>query len=168
MIDETNMPHRFLPIIDTLMSTVMALIASSSTLILAQSAAVEGPSKIDSIFLLLLPLIGALLVSIGVINLNPKQEEREKIIGRSTIAVFFSAVGPSSIALLHPSLKIITEFPVLLLLAGGLIFGLIYILSRPIVEKIYNRSSSIAENAINAAQYKFFTKSKEERNSQDK
>lgn len=163
MIDDFPMPHRFFHVLDSVIATVMLVVTSSSTILLAQASDV-APSKTDSLSLLLLPLIGALLVSGGVIMLNPKQEQREKIIGRSLIAVFFSCVGPSSIALLHPALKIITDFPVLLLLAGGLIFGLVYILARPFVEQFYSRSGNVSDKLLDQAEDRFFSKASNDEN----
>ena len=153
MTEPFPMPHRLTPFIDSVIASIMLAVTSSSTLILADNA--KTPDKMDDLLLLLLPLIGALIVSGGVITLNPKEENRKKIMGRCSIAVFFAVVGPSSIALLHPALAIITNFPALLLMAGGLIFMLIYILSKPIIERFYSRSDGIAEKAVDEVEQRF-------------
>lgn len=150
------MPHRLYHIFDTVLWSVTGISAlASSTVLLAQASLQAEASKFDSLSLLLLPLIGALIMSGGMIMLNPEPEKREKTIGRGIISLFFGACLPSVIALIHPHLKIITEFPVLLLAVGGSIAALTYILSRPLVEKLYQRSAQISEEALDKLQQRY-------------
>lgn len=101
--------------------------------------------QIDELRMLLLPLIGSLIVSGGMIMLNPSVETRKIIIGRAIIGLFFGTVGPQVVALFHDKLAGLTSHPVLLLTAGGLICGLFFVLSKPFVQGLYKRSQRIAE-----------------------
>lgn len=95
--------------------------------------------------LFLLPFIGSMIVSGGMIMLNPMPETRKIVIGRSIFALFTGVLMPQLVAGLHPWLTDITIKPALLVLVGGLISGIAYVLSKPFTAELYSRSAHIAE-----------------------
>lgn len=105
-------------------------------------------NEVSELRLLVLPLIGSVILSFAMILLNPKTEVRRIVVGRSMFALFFGASLPSVIGLFHPSLRDVLVHPTLLLLSGGSISGLVYVLSWPVVKKFYARSDTMADTVL--------------------
>lgn len=140
-----TMPHRIYHVLEAVLgSVIMLATTASSELMLAEAQS----SDVDELRMLLLPLIGSLIMSGGMIMLNPSPETRRRTIGRAIIALFLGASMPQVIAMFHPRLAGMVEHPVLLLVSGGLISALIFILARPFVEGFYRRSERIAESQL--------------------
>jgi Na+/phosphate symporter len=122
-------------------STTLATIASS--MLLAQSGdAVAGSQEMQ---LFLLPLIGALITSGGCIMLNPNPDTRRITIGRGIFALFFGVLLPQVIGMFHPSLASLAVKPVMLVLIGGLVSALAYVLSKPFTREMYARADRVAK-----------------------
>lgn len=99
--------------------------------------------------MLMLPMLGALIASGGMILLNPCPETRRIVIGRSVFALLFGTCMPQIIGMFHPSLAEISLRPVVLLLIGAICAGVAYVLSRPFTEGMYKRAESVAERELN-------------------
>lgn len=122
------------------------LATTSLTTILSGLLLATAPdAQTAELQLFLLPLIGSLLVTGGTIMLNPLPETRRIVIGRSIFALFAGVLMPQLMAGLHPWLTNIAIKPALLVLVGGLISGLAYVLSKPFTAELYSRSAHIAE-----------------------
>lgn len=128
-------------ILDTVIVGV-TLLTSAATAVLVNDAPTAERLELQ---LLLLPFIGSLCVSGGMIMLNPQPETRRIVIGRGIIALFCGVIGPQLIGLIHPSLASIGLKPIAALAAGGLIAGLAYVLSKPFFAELYQRADQIAK-----------------------
>lgn len=129
-------------VLDTVILAVTTASTALSGLILASADATD-PHAIE-LQLFLLPLIGSLIVSGGLIMLNPTPETRRIVIGRGIIALFGGVLAPQILAMLHPSLAAVAVKPVLLCSVGGLASALFFVLSKPFVAQLYKRSEGIA------------------------
>ncbi|MDB6118399.1 MAG: hypothetical protein JWO08_2180 [Verrucomicrobiaceae bacterium] len=146
------MPHRLFHVTETCLALITSLCATAGGHLMLAEAALNEP---DELRLLLLPLIGALIISGGLIMLNPAPETRRIVIGRAMIALFCGAIGPQVIALVHPSLGGIIHHPALLLAAGAIIGGVVIVLSKPFAEAFYQRSQRLAEQELDRLEQKF-------------
>ena len=104
--------------------------------------------------LAILPFIGSTMVALGLILINSRPETRRKVAGRAILASAFASTLPGSMALLWPSLNIITSHPLLLLDAGGLICAIAYPLAGPLVSKLFARSDKLADQVLDLAEKK--------------
>lgn len=129
-------------VLDACVVAVTTLVTAASTVMLKEAAG--SPESIE-LQLLLLPFIGSLCVSGGMIMLNPQPETRRIVIGRSIIALFCGVIGPQLIGLIHPSLASVGIKPIAALGAGGLISGLSYVMSKPLFSQLYQRADAIAK-----------------------
>jgi Na+/phosphate symporter len=105
--------------------------------------------------LFLLPLIGSMIVSGGMVMLNPSPETRRIVIGRSIFALFIGVLMPQLVAGLHPSLANVTVKPALLVLVGGTTSGIAFVLSKPFTAELYKRSTGIAAREAERLEKKF-------------
>lgn len=137
---QNHVPHA----IDTIVVSVATLATTVGAAILAYVPDVEPTSK-DELLRLLLPLIGALIISGGMIMLNPSPETRRITIGRSIFALFFGVTLPQTIGLMHPSLEHIAMKPVILVLSGGILSALAFVLSKPFTKQMYERAEGVAK-----------------------
>lgn len=152
------MPHRLYHVLESVLGLV-ALLATTASSELMISEASSG--DVDELRLLLLPLIGSLIMSGGMIMLNPSPETRQVTIGRAIIALFLGASMPQVLALVHPRLAGMVDHPVLLLVSGGMISSLIFILSRPFVQGFYRRSQRIAEQRLDELERRYLPREKD-------
>ena len=132
-----------------------ALISHFATISLAAASAILLDVPLDhrmedaiELRLLLIPLIGALIASGGFIMLNPNPETRRIVIGRAMFAVFSGVAAPQVLSAVHPSLAALSSKPMPLLMAGGIIAGITYVLSKPFATGFYNRSERIAAREL--------------------
>jgi Na+/phosphate symporter len=140
-----HIPHA----VDVIVVGISTLTAALSSALLAQSPAGSVAQSIE-LQLLLLPLIGSLIISGGMIMLNPNPETRRVTIGRAMFALFFGVMVPQVVGLLHPSLNEVAVKPAVLVLAGGVISGLVYVLSKPFTRELYQRAEGHAKKAADA------------------
>lgn len=131
--------------------TTLATLASSVVL---NEAPQDAASRIE-LQLLLLPLIGSLCVSGGLIMLNPNPETRKITIGRGIFALFFGVLGPQVLSMTHPTLAEMSVKPVFLLIVGGLTSGLVFVLSKPFTTEFYHRAGGIAKREADKLEKKF-------------
>jgi Na+/phosphate symporter len=137
-----HIPHA----VDVIVVGISTLTAALSSALLAQAPAGSVAQSIE-LQLLLLPLIGSLIISGGMIMLNPNPETRRVTIGRAMFALFFGVMVPQVVGLLHPSLNEVAVKPAVLVLAGGVISGLVYVLSKPFTRELYERAEGHAKKA---------------------
>lgn len=126
----------------SILTITTAVTAASGVILNDPAAAAVNRAELQ---LLLLPLIGSMIVSGGLIMMNPTAEGRNITIGRGIFALFFGVLGPQIIGLLHPSLATLSLKPVVLVMFGGLIAGLVFVLSRPFSNELYKRAGLIAK-----------------------
>mgnify|MGYP001613854868 CR=1 FL=1 len=92
---------------------------------------------------------------LGAAFLNPSIETNQVKVGRACVGVFIAIIAPQGIGWVHPGLKDVGTNPFMLLAIGGM-FGLLgFILSRALVQGIYNRSDRLAERALDKAERKY-------------
>lgn len=140
------MPARIFHVLDTVIACSTVLVSASASALLHAAVTTGTESQMQELYLLLLPLIGALILSGGAIMLNPAPEKRRTVIGRAAVALFFGSVVPSVLALFHPAIKEIMLHPVVLLFMGGCVGMLVYIVSRPLFERLFARADVIADD----------------------
>lgn len=107
----------------------------------------EPTADIEELKLLLVPLIGALISSGGMIMLNPSPETRRIVIGRAIFALLFGCATPQLLTLLHPAIAAFSRHPVVLLLGGGLAAMVFFAISKPFTNRLIIRSGAIADEA---------------------
>lgn len=132
--------------VDTVVTTVMVASTSAATLM------VTTPATTDELRLLLVPLIGAVISSGGMIMLNPKPETRQIVVGRSLIALFLATITPQIFALWFTSTATFLSHPVVLLGAGGMGAMVYYACSLPFCAGLYSRSATFSKLAIDKAE----------------
>jgi Na+/phosphate symporter len=140
-----HLPH----CVDVIVVGISTVTAALSSAVLAQAPA-DSVSQSIELQLLLLPLIGSLIISGGMIMLNPSPETRRVTIGRAMFALFFGVMVPQIIGLFHPSLHAVAVKPAVLVLAGGVISGMVYVLSKPFTRELYARAEGHAKKAADA------------------
>lgn len=145
----TMAPQHIPHCVDVLVVGITTLAATLSSAMLATVPAASEAQSIE-LQLLLLPLIGSLIISGGMIMLNPNPETRRVTIGRAVFALFFGVMVPQVIGLFHPGLHEVAVKPAVLVLAGGVISGLVYVLSKPFTRELYQRAEGHAKKAADA------------------
>lgn len=144
-----RIPH----VLDCIIVCGSTSLLAASQLLLADTVTAETTS--EDMRLLLLPLIGGMIVSGGLIMLNPNPETRRITIGRAFLGLFFGVLAPQIFASFHPALGALGNKPFLLLLVGGVASGLAYVLSKPFANQLYARSERIAAREANRLEGKF-------------
>lgn len=130
------------PMLDAAISTIVVSATSAATLL------VTTPASTDELKLLLVPLIGALIASGGMIMLNPKPETRKIVVGRSLIALFLATISPQIFALWFTSTAVFLSHPVVLLGVGGVGAMIYYACSLPFCTGLYSRSAAFSKIAL--------------------
>lgn len=144
-------------VLDTVIVSCVTLATAASTLILG---AAESPDEFAELKQLLLPFLGALIMSGGIIMLNPQPDTRRITIGRAIVGLFFGVLGPQLIALMHPNLSTISLKPVVHIAAGGIIAAIAYIMSKPFTTELYKRSGDIARRQADQIEQRYMPKDK--------
>lgn len=106
---------------------------------------------------LLLPLVGALCSSVCAMLLNPQPETRKTVLARCIFGVVMGTAVPKLASMIHPTLKEWTLDPAFMFLAGFFICLVAYALARPLVEKLFARSSDFAEQTLDTLEKKVDT-----------
>lgn len=136
------MPHRLMhPLSEIALTGFSLLAAASSGLLMADTA---PPAQQFALQWFLLPLLGALCAAVCAMLLNPSPEARKIVLARSIFGVVMGCGIPKIISLFHPALKELSLDPAITFLSGFLVCMLAYVVSRPFVEKLYDRSGAIA------------------------
>lgn len=110
-------------------------------IVLAQVDA--GSALATDLQVLLLPLLGALILTGGVIMLNPQPETRRIVLGRAAFGLFFGGLSPQIIGMMWPAMS--TVKPAALLVYGGVVGVIGYILSKPFTRELYARADRDAK-----------------------
>ena len=151
------MHHSLHHVLDCAVLAVASITTALSGLVLATAP----DAQTAELQLFLLPLIGSVIVSGGMIMLNPSSPETRRIvIGRSIFALFIGVLMPQLVAGLHPWLANVTVKPALLVLVGGITSGAAYVLSKPFCAELYNRSAGSAANLANQLEKKLNSETK--------
>jgi len=129
-------------ILDSVVLLASAVATAATTLVLQESA--PAAQQTAEVQLLLLPFLGAVILTGGIIMLNPQIETRKIVIGRCFIAGFFGVLMPQIMGMFHPALASQSLRPVVLVLAGGIFSVIAYVLSRPFTEQAYARATGVA------------------------
>jgi hypothetical protein len=125
---------------------------------LLSAAEINGRTELS---LLLVPLLGSLIASGGMLMLSPQPETRKIVIGRAMFALLFGSATPQLIAMTHPAMYGLTNHPVLLLIGGALASMVFYAISKPFTAGLYARSKKIADSALDAGEAALREKIKE-------
>jgi len=147
--------HHIAHVLDSVIVGSTVLVSGISAVLLAQ-APVSVAQDMAELRLLLLPLIGSLVVSGGFIMLNPNPETRRITIGRGIFALFFGVLMPQIIGEFHPALQTLALKPVVLVLTGGMIAGVAYVLSKPFTRGMYERADRVAKKELDRLEQKHF------------
>lgn len=147
--------HHLSHVLDTIVVASTVLVSGISTLLLAQ-APLTAAQEMAEMRLLLLPLIGSLVVSGGFIMLNPCPETRRITIGRGIFALFFGVLLPQVIGEFHPTLQTLALKPVVLVLSGGMIAGVAYVMSKPFTRGMYDRADRVAQKELDRLERNHF------------
>lgn len=148
-------------VLDTAIFMLISTGAAASALLGNTDA--EDPMAAE-MRLLLLPFIGASILSLAAIMFSPDPETRKVTIGRSLVALFIGTLAPQLIAAIHPSIANLSVKPVFLLMTGGCIAFITYILSKPFAQQFYERSERIARREAAKLEGRFSPNDKDDGN----
>jgi len=143
-----NMQPKFFHVLDATVGTVTTAATAIVAWLLANTEVNSG----GELSLLLVPLIGSLIASGGMIMLSPRPETRQIVIGRAMFALLFGSATPQLIALIHPAMKAMTNHPVLLLILGAFASMVFYAISKPFTAGLYAKSKDMADVALEAGE----------------
>lgn len=125
-----------------------AVISAANWILLADAASADERYALKWT---LLPMIGAVFACIAALFLNPQTERRRTVFGRTIVGMICGITVPKVASICSQTLKDVWLEPLVVILAAFLITVLAYALSRPIVEKVFRQSSSMADNLIDEA-----------------
>lgn len=146
------MPERFFgPLSEATLAIVTFVVTTASHLLLYDS----DEQAREALRWLLLPLIGSLLAAGGVILFNPRPEHRKIVFGRSIFAVVFGTAVPKLTSLMHPWLQHFYVEPAAILLSGFVVAMVVFVLSKPFVQKFYARSDRMADEGLDNLEARF-------------
>lgn len=148
-------------ILDSCIVSITAVSTAAAGLVLNESTQSAAINRVE-LQLLLLPLIGSMVVSGGMIMMNPTLEGRNITIGRGIFALFFGVLSPQLIGMLHPSLETLSVKPLVLVMTGGIIAGLVFVLSKPFTNELYKRAGLIAKREADRLEAKLSPTVKDE------
>lgn len=140
------MPDRTYIILDA----TIALITTMTTIMTAVLAQIVPHG--EELQNLLVPLVGAMISSGGMVLLYPEREARKVIIGISAFSLFFGCALPQVIPLVFEGTSKFFEHPVIQLLAGAIAALLVFVLIKPIVLNLVRRSNRLANSLLDAAE----------------
>lgn len=145
------MQYKIPQAIDAVITAVTTATTGATYALLAQ-VPWEDPKYYQELRMLLLPLIGAMIASGGMVMLNPhpQPETRKIIIGRAVFALFSGALAPQLIGYAHPALQSLMMRPVMMLAMGGLVAMVCFAVSKPFCRGLYERAERIAKKTQDA------------------
>ncbi len=143
---------RFFHTLDTIITALGATLPAMSTMLLAT---VHPYDPKDALFQTLLPLIGAIITALGAFWLNPQAETRPIVAGRALFGILAGTAAPSVIGItpnLIPEswgwIVIAMSWPGSLVIMGGVLSFVAYVLSRPFCFNAYERAGAIARAQV--------------------
>lgn len=146
---------------ETMFTTVLSVAVAASITLLAQTPVISEPDAMHSVIemrLIMVPLIGGILTMLGAVFLNPSVETAQIKVGRACFGVFVGILSPQLFGWFHPGLKEIGTNPFMLLSIGGVSALVGFIMSRPAVHWLYNRSPKIVDRALSKAEDRYIPK----------
>lgn len=148
------MPDRLFPLIDMLAVACLTLITGVSGTILAVDAEAPGAGS-DELRLLLVPSVGAAIVSFVMFMWYLEWSSRRVMIGRFVISLMFGSGIPVAAGALSERAAAMAHHPVLLGLAGGITAALVFLLAKAVTDAIQNRSQRIGRQAVEQFEKRF-------------
>lgn len=132
---------------DAAITSITTIATTVATIMVAQ---ITHEDSSDDLRMLLVPLIGAMIMSGGAIMLNPQEETRKIIIGRAVVGLFLGATAPGIMVAIYPAISPLVKFPAVLLFLGAAFAAMSYVLSKPFFSNFYARSDAIASRGVDA------------------
>lgn len=150
------MPHRIIALLDGhhadhFIAMFGTLIATVTSFLMMLADGPPTPAN-DEIKLLLMPLIGSLVATTGAYLLSPKEDTR-KLAGRSIYSVAIGTALPVTAGFVSDYGRAMAGHPVALFLVGIIATTVVFVIIRPIIDKLFARSGAIADAALDAAQH---------------
>ena len=161
------MPHRLLALldsahIDNLVAMLGAILTTSTASFALLAEAAPGTST-DELRMLLVPILGSIIASTGAFMLRPSNEAPRKTAGRAIYSVAIGSSGPVAFSFFSDYGKQVAEHPVSLFLAGMLVTTLVYILIKPIIDKLFSTADDMSGAVIDEAMKRLHLPNKKER-----
>lgn len=145
------MPHRFLEVCDSIIIGVITTCAAIATRILAVESAT---GQVDELRILMVPMIGSLIATGGMMIFQLGKETRNVVIGRAMLALFFGTAFIPVMAVIFPSMAELLNRPLILLVGGALMSMVFYALAYPFSRGLFNRSDNIADKILDEAEHR--------------
>lgn len=151
--------HRYTAMQQYITGTMSEAVVSTVTLaglIIARLVFMDGSDE-ESVMAMrwfLLPLLGSMVASCGAILLNPNPEDKRVVVGRSIFSMAMGTAIPKVASLIiskdtWPWLAGVYVDPAVIFMMGFFIATAVYILSRPFVQKFYDKSDGISDELHN-------------------
>lgn len=148
------MPHRIHHVLETVLTAgASIMLASSATLLTTENTSTPEQNELK---LFLLPFLGSVCVASFMILMNPNPDTRRITIGRAGFGLFFGVLIPQIIGMFHPGLLELSLRPAVLVLTGGVISGVVYVLSKPFTAGMYERAEGVAKRELDRLEEKHF------------
>lgn len=151
------MPHRFLAIITeghveqmrVMIGAILATLTSIPVLFVDSGVGVEVSAN-EEVRLLIMPLLGAMVATVGAYLLSPSEEPR-KLAGRSVYSMGIGTAAPVGLGFMTSYGQEMSKHPVSLFLAGIGGATVVFILIRPLIDRLHKNSKPLADAAISMA-----------------
>jgi hypothetical protein len=140
--------------LDTIVTGILAMNTVISTLLL-DALDRYSISQAEELRLLLIPFLGSMVASGGMIMLNPNPETRRIVIGRAVFALICGATFPQILTLIFVGLQPLFAHPVILLMSGAGFSAIIYVISRPFTARLYASQEQLANAAMDRVREQF-------------
>lgn len=143
------MPHRILAFCDTLIIGLVTIVSALCTQLLAVESATR---QVDELRVLLIPLIGALISTGGMALFQIEKEPRNIVIGRAIFGLLFGAGFMPAMSTIFPSMAVVMERPVIMLLSGAVMSMFFYAVAYFLAKGLFRRSKSYADGLLDQAE----------------
>ena len=122
-----------------------------ATIVTASLTAVVTAEQAE-IRLLLMPLVGALVGTTGMILLAPSVEDRRRIAGRGLFSIAIGSGAPVLFGFVTDYGRAMAGHPVALFMFGIMASMVVFAVSRPLAEALFARSRGIAATVLDAGE----------------
>lgn len=144
----TNNSTMHIPqVLDTCLLTILAVVTGGGGIVLTDMS-VSNAAQSAELKLFLLPLIGSVFAFAMMIMLNPKPEDRKKIIGRSMFGLFLGVFVPQVVGIVHPNIESLMGKPAVLALVGWSVCMIGYAVAVPFTGGLFLRSGDLANKGL--------------------
>lgn len=147
------MPHRLLATHATEAFVAFAsfLVAAAGNLLLYETDAEAA----EAMRWLVLPMIGGAFAAAAAIGFNRSRENVRVVVARGICALVFGTAVPKLFSMMHPWIRDLFLEPLAIFLSGFIIALVVFILSRPFVQRFYERSDRIANEQLDELEERF-------------